>query len=506
MIRFDHWKTLLDVIISDKETSTGRPGAGGTAPAAGKPGQDNRVRGVDMTRVARHAWGMLAAGLITLGALAVNARADEEGADTGIPEGSIASVLPPELADPGGVRRALGAHGIVLGANYVGEVLGNTSGGIKQGTHYDGLLELYTDIDMETLIGWRGLSFHASGFQIHGTSITGENLGSLVAVSNIEAFPSTRLFELWFEQKLLDDALSIRVGQIAADAEFFVADGGGAFIASTFGWTTISSDNIPVGGPIYPMPTPGVRVAFNPNDQVSLMAGLWNGDPVGPCPDGLDPGQCNTDGFDFRLKDPPLLLVEGAYKYNQDNGGLPGTIKVGGWNHFGDFDDLRRDNAGGLLGVSGGTPLSHDGNHGVYAVLDQMIYRLPGDGDAKGISIFARVAASPSDRNQIDLYADGGFNFSGFIPGRPDDLFGIGFAYTGISDDASGFDRDSGLGVIRDYEAILELSYTAQIAPGWSLQPDVQYIWNPGGKVPDATGTRAVDNATVLGVRTTINY
>jgi len=28
-----------------------------------------------------------------------------------------------------------------------------------------------------------------------------------------------RLFEMWFEQKLLDDKLSIRIGQIAADSE-----------------------------------------------------------------------------------------------------------------------------------------------------------------------------------------------------------------------------------------------------------------------------------------------
>jgi porin len=42
--------------------------------------------------------------------------------------------------------------------------------------------------------------------------------------------------------------------------------------------------------------------------------------------------------------------------------------------------------------------------------------------------------------------------------------------------------------------------------PGWTLQPDFQYIWNPGGNVPDDTGTRPIKNATVLGVRTTISF
>jgi porin len=135
-----------------------------------------------------------------------------------------------------------------------------------------------------------------------------------------------------------------------------------------------------------------------------------------------------------------------------------------------------------------------------------MIYRLPGDGDAKGVSVFARVVGSPSDRNQINVYADGGIVFTGMIPRRPNDVFGIGLAYTGISDDASAFDRDSGLSVIRNHETLLEISYTAEIKPGWTLQPDLQYIWQPGGNVPDDAGTGAVKNAAVLGARTTINF
>jgi porin len=459
-----------------------------------------------MLRLTRKISGPLVAELITLAALVTAAQADDQTAHRGFPDGSIAASFPPGWADPGGVRRALAARGVEYGISYTGDVFGNVSGGVKQSTHYAGLVEVGLNVDLERMAGWRGLSFHTDMFQIHGTSISGENLGSLASVSNIEAYPSTRLFELWFEQKLLSDKLAVRFGQLAADAEFFIAEGGGHFINSTFAWTTISSDNIPVGGPIYPIATPGVRVSFEPNDSLKFMAGLWNGDPVGPCPEDLDPGQCNENGLDFRLKDPPLLIVEGAYSYNKEHGGLSGTIKVGGWRHFGDFDDLRRDENGGRLGISGADPLRHDGNYGLYAVLDQMIYRLPGGDGSKGISIFARVAGSPSDRNQIDFYADAGLVFAGFIPVRPSDVFGVAFAYSKISDYASGFDRDSGLSVVRDYESVVEFSYTAQITAGWSIQPDFQYFWNPGGNVPDGTGLRPVENATVFGLRTGVSY
>ncbi len=187
-----------------------------------------------------------------------------------------------------------------------------------------------------------------------------------------------------------------------------------------------------------------------------------------------------------------MLLAEADYSYNQ-NGARPGIIKLGGWYDFGKFDDQRLDVNHGLQAITGLDAISCiDGTYGIYGIIDQMVYRLPGDGDAKGVSVFARVIGSPSDRNQIDAYFDTGVVFTGMIRRRPNDVFGIGVAYTGISDDVSAFDRDLGLSVIRNHETLLEISYTAEIVPGWTLQPDFQYIWNPGGNVPDDTGTRPI--------------
>ena len=430
---------------------------------------------------------------------AAAAATDCEVSENGIPDDVIVPI------DVAGVRKSLGSNGIGIGGTYIADVLGNPSGGIKQGTHYDGLLDVHMDIDFQRIAGRKGLCFHANGFQINGTSITAQDLGSIISASNIEAFPATRLDEFWFEQYMFNDRVSVRFGALAVDTEFLIADSAGAFIANTFGWTTISSDNLPFGGPIYPFASPGVRVSVQPNDRFKLMIDVNDDNPAGHCPEGLDPGQCNTDGLEFRLDDPPLLLVEADYSYNKD-GRMPGTIKLGGWHDFGKFSDQRFDVDGAPQGITGAVPLLHDGTYALYGVIDQMIYRLPGDGDAKGVSVFARVVGSPSDRNQINVYADGGIVFTGMIPRRPNDVFGIGLAYTGISDDASAFDRDSGLSVIRNHETLLEISYTAEIKPGWTLQPDLQYIWQPGGNVPDDAGTGAVKNAAVLGARTTINF
>jgi porin len=232
------------------------------------------------------------------------------------------------------------------------------------------------------------------------------------------------------------------------------------------------------------------------------MAAVYNGDPAGPNCKG-DPQRCNDHGTDFRFEDPPLLFAETAYKYNQS--GLGGTIKFGGWNHFGKFEHQRFDSGGALIAVTGndGRPLDH--NWGLYGIIDQWIWRMPGSEYPKGVAVFARFMGAPDDRNLVDFYTDMGITFTGMIPGRPDDALAIGFAYVGISDTVHAYDVNLGVPVARNYEAAIEICYTMQLKPGWTVQPDLQYIWQPGGKVTDDAGRR-VENAAVIGVRTTINF
>lgn len=398
--------------------------------------------------------------------------------------------------DPGGVRRALAGHGIEIGGVYYGEAFGNW-GGFDQGVEYDGVLELYVKADMHKLGFWKGLCFHTDGFQIHGNSITAANIGSLMPVSNLEATDATRLFELWLEQHLFNDKLAVKFGQLAADAEFIISEGGGYFLNGTWGWPSITASDLPSGGPAYPLATPGVRVAVNPSDTFGAMVAVYNGDPAPPCASD-DPQVCNPHGLDFELDDPPLLMAEGAYKYNQDK--LAGTVKLGGWNHFGKFEHQRFDSGGARIAVSGnaGRPLDHE--WGLYGIIDQLIWRVPGSQEPQGVGVFARVIGAPSDRNLVDLYFDGGVTFTGMFPSRPADALAIGFAYTGISDQVHAYDIDFGAPVARTYEALIEICYTFEIRPGWSLQPDFQYIFQPGGNVA------GYKDATVLGARTSISF
>jgi porin len=402
------------------------------------------------------------------------------------------------------MRKALAASGIGIGGFYAAETFGNPSGGFKQGATYDGVLELHLDGDLKKWGLWKGLCLHANGYQIHGRSISADYVHSLMTVSNLEATSATKLYELWLQQSLFNERLSVRVGQLAADGDFLVSVGGAYFLDGTWGWPTLLAADLPSGGPAYPLATPGVRVLFSPNENFGLKAAVYNGDPVGPNCKG-DPQVCDPAGLEFRLSDPPLLFAEAFYSYNQKQG-LAGTIMLGGWNHFGSFQHQRFDIAGMPIAVTGrpGRPLDND--WGFYAVFDQLIWRVPHSEDVRGVGLFTRVIGAPSDRNLVDFYAEGGVTFTGMIPHRSDDSLAVGFAYAGISDQVHGFDVDSGLPVARNYEALFEICYTAQIQTGWTLQPDFQYIVQPGGNVPNASGTGAVGNASVFGVRTTLNF
>lgn len=425
---------------------------------------------------------------------------------------SISSSIP-ALGD---FKKTMLDRGFNFQLNYTGEVFGNPTGGVKRRAIYQGVLEMAVDGDLDKITGLPGASFHIDAYQIHGRGLTTCCIFNFSTISGIEAQATTRLFDAWFEQKLLGDLASIRIGQLAVDNEFFISDFGALYINGTFGWPNITAADLPSGGPAYPLATPGVRLKAALNDQITLLAALFDGDPSGAGFTGLQEIK-DPAGVNFRLKDPPLLIGEAQFRYNQDkdSSGLAGTIKLGAWRHFGKFDDQHFGQDGLSLAdpLSNGNPLAHRGDYGVYGVIDQMVWRAPGGDPNKGAGVFARVSASPSDRNLMNFYVDGGVNFIGLWNERPDDVFGLAAAYSGISSSVRGLDRDQAFFAqtalpIRDNEIALELTYQALILPGWIVQPDFQYIFRPSGGVIDPINPALgrIRDAAIFGLRTTIKY
>lgn len=356
-------------------------------------------------------------------------------------------------------------------------------------------------------------------------------------MSGVEAPPSTRLFNLWVEQKLGTQA-NLRVGQFTAAQEFMVSQNATLFLNATFGWPLLASTDLPSGGPAYPEATPGARITWLPRPDLTVSAAIFNGDPAGP--GGGNPVWRDRYGVAFRLRDPPFAMAEVAYGYNQAKGvtdenpnqeggpdagergtaaakpgwtALPGTVKLGAWAHAGKFTDQRFNDQGGLLAVDGGQPLQRRGDYAVYGVIDQALWRAP-ECDDCGLNAFLRASAAPGDRNPITFYLDGGLTYKGPQRSRPDDTVGIGFAFGRVSRRAAAQDRDAALAqgtmrpVVRDHEVVLEATYQVKVAENWSIQPDIQYVFHPGGHVPDPLSVAGapIRNALVLGLRSILKF
>ena len=60
---------------------------------------------------------------------------------------------------------------------------------------------------------------------------------------------------------------------------------------------------------------------------------------------------------------------------------------------------------------------------------------------------------------------------------------------------------------VRGAETFLEATYQVQVLPSWQLQPDIQYVINPGGGLANPNEpTQTIKNELVIGLRTNITF
>jgi porin len=374
----------------------------------------------------------------------------------------------------GGSRDQLKNDGVSFTPVYTGEVFGNPVGGARQGVISDGLFDLTLDVDLDPLTkgALKDTIFHSNALYIYGNSLSAQDVGDFSNTSNIAGFNTLRLQELWLQKLFWNKTLSLQVGNIAVDNEFFQSTSASLFLSGTFGAFTFLANNV-AEAPVYPLASPGVRLQYFPTADTYVMTGVF----------GLDDAatqSSNPNGLRFALHGSSGLLImsEAGYLLNQASGdkGLAGSYRVGSF-------------------ANGTGPLRGAGtNYGIYGVVDQQLYAQTNH----IISLFVRSGGAPSNTNFVDYYIEGGFNFTGFVPGRDNDIAGLALARSHLSDDYSAAQVAEG-NPPSTAETVLEATYKIQLAPWWSLQPDLQYIITP-------SGVENSPNALALGLRTTVAF
>jgi porin len=425
------------------------------------------------------------------------------------------------LGDMGGLRPALANYGVTLTILENIETFGNPTGGVTQGIEPKGLTTVTLQMDTEKAFGLKGGTLNVSGLQIWGGDYSTGNLMVQQTLSDIDAPAGVRLWELWYQQKF-GDKFDVKIGEQSLDEEFIIAPSGNSlFINGVSGWPGLPTVDLPGGGPAYPLAGLGVRGRVQATDNITMLAGVFNGSPI-PW-DSPNTPRSNPNGVSFPLDTGTLAIAElqyalapGAAAGKPSAGGpLPGVYKIGAWYDGYKFDDQQYDDMGVPLAspLSNGMPAEHHGDFSLYGVMDQMVWRSKDDSN-RTLNVFVRPMFTPyQDRNLVSASINAGFALKAPLPGRDNDGFGVEMGTVWASSGASAFDRQmqfyqpSVYTPIRSNETFLEATYQLQVLPSWQVQPDVQYFINPGLGIANPNDpTQRIKNELVLGLRTNINF
>jgi len=413
-----------------------------------------------------------------------------------------------------GVRNYLDDSGAELSASYTNNIAGNPTGGKSQGFTYTDNTSFGLQLDFEKMLGWQGLTFTVSGLNRAGSSLSQDNIGNQFTVQQVYGGQTAMFYALVMEQNLLDDKINIKAGRFST---------GDDFASSPIYWLYMNNgiDGNPQALPVntqfsaYPWAVWAARVRVEPTPEINAMLGayqvsnrVFNRDYH-----GLDWSMRGGDGVLLigQIGWTPELFKRPVEKAATSDGktalatkarsegksfkaispetemkGLPGHYWFGAYYSPWTFQDI--GNAGETVTNS----------YGFYWHADQMVWQ-ESPGSDQGLTLWSAFVLSPQQNiAKLPFQANAGIVYKGLVPTRDDDFSVLGFVYGKFSSDYAGAVSDSG-GGYPEYEIVLEAAYRVNISQFAYIQPDLQWVINPGG-------TGDIPNALVLGAQMGVTF
>jgi porin len=122
------------------------------------------------------------------------------------------------------------------------------------------------------------------------------------------------------------------------------------------------------------------------------------------------------------------------------------------------------------------------------------------------------MGAPQANRNLVTFSANAGLTFHEPFLHRDFDTFAIGMGFGKVGGGSAALDKATAFYTgtyvpIRGSETYLEITYQYQVTPWLQVQPDIQYVFTPGGGLADPNNPgHVIGNELVLGVRTNILF
>lgn len=339
-------------------------------------------------------------------------------------------------------------------AEYSGDLLKNTAGGNARASDYVDILYLSVD-DQYQLIELLNVSAHVSAIYSNGAGFSADVVGDDQVVSNLETGDAlTKIAEAWI--KLETEKWSLLAGLYDVNRDFDVIDSAGLFFNSSHGIGAdigLSGGNGPSIFPFYGLALSGF---YQLSEKQSLRFAITDGLPG-------DPEHPSNIGAKLESGDGAFSIAEWAYIHEGQ------TWLAGYWQYT--VSEPLQDVV--TSDINEGYYLRHERNIGASRV-------------------FFRLGTADSNFNKYDRFIGAGITFDGPFAQRPDDAWGLSFAYakTGkTAKDSAAIEGET----LEKGELNIELTYAYTVNTHLALQPNIQFIKN--------AGARDIATSTVLGLR-----
>jgi porin len=383
------------------------------------------------------------------------------------PVSNLGKVMRALLLAAGFTVSACAAHGSTLETGYIGDYFRNVDGGIRQDDAYLQNISLTFESQIPPILSSGSARMFAYALYNDDTMFSPPNVGDAQFVSNIDAPGALRLYELWYEQDI--GPLSARFGLYDLNSEFDVIETATLFLNGSHG---IGADIglTGVNGPsIFPATSLALRVQWSLSEATGLRYAVMDGIPG-------DPNDLDRTTIDLSSDDGALQILELTTRWRDSL-----QVTAGYWRYSADFDYVNRFDAMG-------NNLRGDGNQGWYLSADGQLFATDA---SRAVNAFIRYGQANDAFNNFGDYLGAGFVINSPF-GENDGQLGFAIASAGTSNQL----RQLVPGT-PDRETSLELTYSFQVTPWLRLQPDMQFVINPGA-------SPTLGDAWVLGLRVEI--
>ena len=385
-----------------------------------------------------------------------------------------------------GYRGEFKSSGVDIQSHVIADIMGNVRGGVSQKTSLVENWELGLSLNLDQLIGWSGGSFQFSALQNNGSSPS-SYIGDVQTANNIEAMQTIRLYELWIEQNLLENKLSLLAGVYDLNSEFDFMESSTLFLNSSQGLGGALAASGLNGISTFPATALSARVKYLPAPSWYIQAAVSDGVPGIRHVDW----QLDEQSGMFGVGEVGFLISAADGSQSQDPLSDRFHIKrhtaadymlkasVGFWMYNRNFVQRR-------YGVAAGGSRNETG---AYLLVDSQTLSWI-DKSLRNLSWHGRFGIADNQLSRFRYYFGTGFTYQNIITGISNDEMGISVS---MVKNSAVFKRQLSMQNAQP-EIAFEWTYQANVTPWLVVQPDLQYILNPGA-------TNVLPDALVVGLR-----